>query len=171
MHNDHHGEHRGEHRGRRARFGPGFRPGGRMRRGDVRPLLIRALSDGPGHGYELITRLEAMSGGIWRPSPGSVYPTLQLLEDAGVVRSSESGGKRVYELTDLGREEAAQSGTEMPWDHDSSTPDQQALRTEVRQLQLASRQVAIAGIAENLARATALVREARQGIYRILAED
>src|SRR4051794_19550138 len=79
---------------------PWARGGGRMRRGDIRTALLVVLEDGPGHGYELIQRLEAKSEGAWRPSPGSIYPTLQLLEDEGLVRSVEREGKRVYEVTD-----------------------------------------------------------------------
>ena len=65
-----------------------WRGGGRrMRRGDIRTALLLALKDGRAHGYELIGRLEEKIGGTWRPSPGSVYPTLQLFEDEGLVRS------------------------------------------------------------------------------------
>ena len=88
--------------GRGRRWG-GWRGGGRrMRRGDIRTALLTALEDGPAHGYELISRLEEKSDGMWRPSPGSVYPTLQLFEDEGLVRSEQRDGKRVYELTDAG---------------------------------------------------------------------
>ena len=66
---------------------------GRMRRGEIRSALLSVLAEGPGHGYDLIGRLEAKTGGVWRPSPGSVYPTLQLLEDEGVVRSETAGGQ------------------------------------------------------------------------------
>src|SRR5579864_6524404 len=87
----------------------GWRGGGRrMRRGDIRTALLGALEEGPAHGYELIGRLEQKSGGMWRPSPGSVYPTLQMFEDEGLVRSEERDGKRTYELTDAGRAEAGE---------------------------------------------------------------
>jgi DNA-binding PadR family transcriptional regulator len=79
---------------------------GRMRRGDIRTALLAALAEGPGHGYDVMQKLEEKTGGAWRPSPGSVYPTLQLLEDEGLVRSYERDGKRVYEITDAGREES-----------------------------------------------------------------
>ena len=95
---------------RLSEWGSGGGRGGhrRMRRGDIRTSLLVALGDGPAHGYELITRLEEKSGGAWRPSPGSVYPTLQLFEDEGLVRSEERDGKRVDPLTDAGRTEAAE---------------------------------------------------------------
>src|SRR3954471_22480834 len=79
----------------RGGFGPrhGRRDG--RRRGDIRTALLVALTDAPAHGYELIQRIEDKSEGAWRPSAGSVYPTLQLLEDEGLVTSTESDGKRV----------------------------------------------------------------------------
>src|SRR5262245_53094487 len=95
---------RGPHgRGRRHEHhgGPPWaRRGGRMRRGDIRTSLLAILEEGPGHGYELIQRLEEKSDGAWRPSPGSVYPTLQMLEDEGLVRSVERDGRRIFGLTE-----------------------------------------------------------------------
>ena len=95
-----------------------------MRRGDIRTALLGALTDGPAHGYEIIGRLEEKSGGMWRPSPGSVYPTLQLFEDEGLVRSEQRDGKRVYELTDAGRAEAAERAERFgnaPWEDDTES--------------------------------------------------
>src|ERR1700735_4256535 len=111
---------RGPHSSRREQFmagpwaewsdpragGRGWGDRRRMRRGDVRGEVLSALVDGPAHGYEVIRRLEERSGGRWRPSPGSIYPTLQMLEDAGLVRASEQDGRRTYTLTDDGRSEA-----------------------------------------------------------------
>src|SRR5207237_10844300 len=95
--------------GGRAR--PGDRESGwgapRMRRGQIRTARLAVLAEGPGHGYDVMQNLEDKTGGAWRPSPGSVYPTLQLLEDEGLVRSTERDGKRVFEITDDGRPEAA----------------------------------------------------------------
>src|SRR5690349_8967902 len=95
----------GEHRGGGRRGGRAGR-GGRMRRGDIRTALLAVLAEGPGHGYDLMQALEDKTEGTWRPSPGSVYPTLQLLEDEGLVTSSERDGKRVFEITPDGRAEA-----------------------------------------------------------------
>lgn len=77
--------------------------GGRMGRGSMEPAILGALMEKPMHGYEIISTLEAKSHGMWRPSPGSVYPTLQLLEEKGQVRSHEEDGKKVYEITDAGK--------------------------------------------------------------------
>src|SRR5437870_5170489 len=105
---------RGRHRGREGWWG-----GPRMRRGQIRTALLAVLVEEPGHGYDVMQKLEDKTGGAWRPSPGSVYPTLQLLEDEGLVRSSERDGKRVFEITDAGRAEAdarvAEAGGP-PWD-------------------------------------------------------
>src|SRR5258708_32446729 len=85
---------RGRHRGREGGWG-----GPRMRRGQIRTALLAVLSEEPGHGYDVMQKLEDKTGGAWRPSPGSVYPTLQLLEDEGLARSTERGRKRVFEIT------------------------------------------------------------------------
>src|SRR4029077_21230 len=103
-----------------GRFGPGgHHRGRRMRRGDIRTALLVAVAENPGHGYDVIRSIEEKSGGAWKPSPGSVYPTLQMLEDEGLMRSVERDGKRVYEVTDAGREEAARRVEEAggtPWE-------------------------------------------------------
>ncbi len=100
-------------------FGPfgrgrgGFGPGGggpfRAGRGMMEPAILSALSEKPMHGYEIISYLEEQSHGVWRPSPGSVYPTLQLLEEKGDVTSQDTDGKKVYTLTEAGRESAAEA--------------------------------------------------------------
>src|SRR6188472_247886 len=84
--------------------GPHGRGRGRARRGDVRAALLVLLDEEPRNGYQLIQEIEQRSGGIWRPSPGSVYPALQQLEDEGLVRTDEAEGRRTYALSDEGRE-------------------------------------------------------------------
>lgn len=148
----------------------------RMRRGDIRRAVLAALSEGPAHGYEVITRLSEKSQGLWRPSPGSVYPTLQLLADEGVVTSREVDGKRVYELTDTGRAEAAQrperAGDE-PWrfDPDADFSAVGSLRQEATQLLFATKQLARHGQKEQVERARTILQEARRSLYQMLAED
>ncbi|RMH23311.1 MAG: PadR family transcriptional regulator [Gemmatimonadetes bacterium] len=73
-------------------------------RGDLKFVILQVLSERPMHGYDVMKALEEESGGMYRPSPGSVYPTLQMLEDEGFVRGVEEEGKRVYHITDRGRE-------------------------------------------------------------------
>ncbi len=78
----------------------------RARRGDISPLILKTLADGPAHGYEIIKRIEDRTKGMWKPSPGSVYPTLQMLEEQGLVKSRDEDGKKVYELTKEGKAQA-----------------------------------------------------------------
>ena len=103
-------------------FGPGFGRGPRARRGDVRAALLVLLAEEPRNGYGLMQEIERRSEGAWRPSPGSVYPALQQLEDEGLVRAEESGGRRLFTLTDEGRAYVAENEAELgqPWD--ASTP-------------------------------------------------
>lgn len=86
----------------------GFRGwrGGRARRGDMVPIILKALLKKPMHGYEIISEMEEKSHGFWRPSAGSIYPNLQMLEEQGMVTSSSENGKKIYALTDEGRVEA-----------------------------------------------------------------
>jgi DNA-binding PadR family transcriptional regulator len=145
-----------------------------MRRGDIRVALLRTLQAGPAHGYEIIRRLEEGSGGMWRPSAGSVYPTLQMLEEQGLLSSHEDGGKRVYELTDSGRAEAesgAGAERDFPWASEEDVTGYRALRNAVSQLVLATRQVQVAGEPELVERAATIVKEARQKLYQLLAES
>jgi DNA-binding PadR family transcriptional regulator len=156
------------------RAGPGFRGHGnrgRVGRGDVRPLLLAALLSGSAHGYELMRRLEGTSGGRWRPSPGSVYPRLQVLEEEGLVCSSEHHGRKVYQLTAAGRRQAdagilgdlAQGGGPgEPGD---------ALREAVSQLHAAAKQVAAVGGPGEVEQAAEIVRAARRALYRLLAGE
>jgi DNA-binding PadR family transcriptional regulator len=128
------------------------------------------------HGYQIIRELSERSGGVWSPSPGSVYPTLQLLEDEGLVTSEQHDGKRVFSATEQGRTVAAEradEGRPAPWDEVASEADSSlvALRSLAIQLVVASRQVAHAGSASDVAKAKAVLTDARKAIYGILAES
>jgi DNA-binding PadR family transcriptional regulator len=155
-------------------FGPhGFGPHGRARRGNVRAAILAVLAEQPMHGYEVMQQLESRSGGIWRPSPGSVYPTLQLLEDQGLIRSEEVEGRRVFSLTDEGKAEAAtitQQGS--PWAAAESGPAgaRFRLRAAAMQLMAAVRQVGAAGSPEQVDKALEILTEARKRLYGLLAE-
>lgn len=141
-----------------------------MRRGDVRVALLIALLDGPGHGYELIGRIETKAEGRWRPSPGAVYPSLHALADQGLVTSTEVDDKRIFELTDAGRTEAQErmAADGLPWEESRS--ERGALHGEVRTLGFAAKQVAMVGSPETVAQANTIIREARQALYRLLAD-
>jgi DNA-binding PadR family transcriptional regulator len=154
--------------------GPRRRGRGRARRGDIRAAVLLVLADRPMHGYEVMTELAERSGGVWRPSPGSVYPTLQQLEDEDLVRSEEIDQKRVFRLTDAGKAEAEQVAARgAPWAtvSDGLTDEQRALQQAMFQLGAAVMQVTQAGTAEQAAAAQALLDDARKGVYRLLAED
>src|SRR6478609_6151934 len=166
----HRGRRAGRHGGREARWG-----GPRMRRGDIRTAVLAALTEGPGHGYDVMQNLEDKSGGAWRPSPGSIYPTLQLLEDEGLVRSTERDGKRVFEITEAGRAEATsrveQDGGP-PWETSGrgGRPGREA-RDAFGQLFRAFKQIAEVGSPEQVERGLAVIRDARKELYQILASD
>jgi DNA-binding PadR family transcriptional regulator len=124
------------------------------------------------HGYQIIQELAERTGGVWRPSPGSVYPTLQQLEDEELVRETASdSGKRVYELTDAGREQA--SSTEAPWNAVAGESEDAlvALRDLGFGVLAATRQVAHAGTTAQIEAAQAVLRDARRTLYRLLAEE
>ena len=163
----------GRHHGRRRRsFGPGYGFGRRAGRGDIRAAILALLAEQPMHGYQIIQELAERTGGVWRPSPGSVYPTLQQLEDEELVRESASeSGKRVYELTDAGREQAAAAPA--PWSAVAEESDDQlvALHDLAHQVIAATRQVARAGTTAQLEAAQAVLRDARRSLYRLLAEN
>ena len=141
-----------------------------MRRGDVRGLLLDALAEAPGHGYDLIGRLEGRSGGRWRPSPGSVYPTLQLLEEEGLVTSEEVDGKKVYSLTEAGQAavaERAERGAD-PWA--DGGPPTGGLRSAIGQLAAAAWQAGQSHDPAVVESATQIVNDARKRLYELLAK-
>jgi len=161
----------------RSGFAPWMAGGGpRARRGDVRTGILSVLTDRPMHGYEVIRELEARSGGRWRPSPGSIYPTLQMLEDEGLVKGEEQDGKRVFEITKAGRDALAartETGGPPPWEGAMDEEDDplQDLRNAAFQLGAAAMQVAGAGSSDDIARTKEILDEARKKIYGILAES
>ncbi len=154
--------------------GPMFGGGrGRKRRGDVRVALLLLLQEAPRNGYQLMQEIEERSGGRWRPSPGSVYPTLQQLEDQGLIRAAEQDGTKLYELTDAGGEHLAASpeAAAAPWDSDEGLPAIGDLRREIKQLSMAAMQVAHAGDADQTRTAVEAIAQTRRALYRILAEE
>ncbi|HEY5153602.1 MAG TPA: PadR family transcriptional regulator [Acidimicrobiales bacterium] len=153
--------------------GPGGRGRGRARRGDVRAAVLALLAEKPMHGYEMIQVLAERTGGVWKPSPGSIYPSLQLLEDEGLVQVDESSGKRLFTLTDAGRTHLAEHPRERtPWEEATAgiDPADAHLRELVGQIMVATRQVGEAGTAEHKAKADALLTATRRSLYAILAE-
>lgn len=160
--------HWGGHRG-----GRGGRP--RVGKGDVRAAILLLLGESPLHGYQLIQRIEEQSGGLWRPSPGSVYPALQLLEDEGLVYSEQEEGRRVYHLTDAGTAYVAEQRVELEAARDAVTgranPKAQTLHDLVHQLMVAVEQVTMVGTPSQLEVAQEVLVATRRQLYRILADD
>ena len=160
--------------GGRGRGGHGFGRG-RRGRGNVRAAILALLAEEPRHGYSIMTELAERSGGLWRPSPGSVYPVLQQLQDEGLVTSEGSGGRRVFSITDEGRRVIAENPAEHtePWAVTGPGPRRRvhSLFEGMAALGAATTEVARVGTDEQAARARELLDEARRAMYRILAED
>lgn len=147
----------------------------RMRRGDVRAAILLLLGEEPRNGYQVMQELEQRSDGAWRPSPGSVYPALQLLADEGLIRGETREGGTIYELTDSGRahleehrerfgEPWAQAGADVP----EGLRDLGRLLGEVA---MAARQVMHAGDVAHAKAAAEVLAETRRKLYGILAGD
>ena len=167
----------------RFKFGPhgphgphghGRGPWSRARRGNVRAAILSVLAEEPMHGYQIMQRLEERSGGMWRPSPGSVYPTLQLLEDQGFIKGEELEGRRVFSLTEAGKAEAVASKERhgAPWEspeHGDEGP-RFKLRKGVFQIGAAVKQVGTTGSSEQVEKALEILGDARKRIYGLLAE-
>ena len=144
----------------------------RVRRGDVRSAMLALLDDRPMHGYEMITELDERTGGRWRPSAGSIYPTLQLLEDEGLVTAEEVDGRKVYSLTDAGQE-AVPERTEggRPWEQGDEDSPRYAVRSELMRTIGAAKSVAKGDDEEQLTKAAEILKDARRKLYGLLAEE
>jgi DNA-binding PadR family transcriptional regulator len=150
-------------------------PRPRPRRGDVRLAVLTLLAEQPMHGYQIITELTERSDGVWRPSPGSIYPTLQQLEDEGLVSVVEQEGRRTFTLTEAGREEVDRlsRGRRAPWEElaDADGEDTGGLRALALQVLAAAMQVSVVGNQEQVEQAEAMLARTRRRLYRLLAED
>ncbi len=148
--------------------------GQRMGRGDVRAAVLALLAEKPMHGYQIIHEIEERSGGAWKPSPGSVYPTLQLLADEGFIVAEESNGRKTYSLTDEGRQVAdAAADHPAPWEAQNGRDGSRASALPRAGIDLAqaAAQVGRSGNPEQVKQAVAVLEEARRKLYAILAQD
>ena len=154
-----------------GRGGP-HRRGGRGSRQNVRPAILALLVERPMHGYEMIQELDGRTNGIWRPSPGSIYPTLQLLEDEGLIEVTAEGGRKSYRLTDAGRAEAETAAQNPPWAQftDDTMSQVQDFRDAAVGIMSALRQVGFNGTPEQRERALAILNETKRKLYAILAD-
>jgi DNA-binding PadR family transcriptional regulator len=176
MHRKHYSRHsRVDPRAQRSRhFSRGRGRGGpRARRGDIRAAILALLAERPMHGYEMIKELEERTGGAWRPSAGSIYPTLQLLEDEGLITGDEAEGKRRFSLTETGKTEREARTGAAPWDEVTACapPETVRLGHAAHQLTKAVGQVFHAADEEQRKRVRELLDETRRKIYGILAEE
>jgi predicted O-methyltransferase YrrM/DNA-binding PadR family transcriptional regulator len=162
----------GRRRGGRRHRGEGGRRGhrGGGRRGSVRAAILVLLSEGPMHGYQMLRLMEERSGGRWKPSPGSLYPTLRALEDEGLLLSSDHEGRRTYELTEVGREEVA-GGVAAPWEGleecREDRPD--TLETALRALHSTIGHVEDTAGTRERAATVQLIESLRRSVYLLLA--
>lgn len=147
------------------------RGGHSVRRGNVRNAILVVLRDEPMHGYQIITELEARTDGRWRPSAGSIYPTLQLLEDEGLIKGEEVDGRRVYRLTDAGRAIADEHPlAHHPW-LSGEGDDAMDFRKLVASVLAAAHQVRRSGSEQANAEAREILLDSRRRLYRLLADD
>jgi DNA-binding PadR family transcriptional regulator len=187
----HHGRHGG--RGPEARgefggpfgpgsfgFGRGGGPGGgprgrgrRARRGDIRTAALLLLAEEPRNGYQIMQEVQERSGGIWSPSPGSVYPALSQLEDEGLIRTQESDGRKLFAITDEGRAVVAERGTERPapWEQSGDgAVGRHELGRLMHEVAHAFAQVIRTGSDGQVAKAAGVLASTRRDLYRILAD-
>jgi DNA-binding PadR family transcriptional regulator len=154
--------------------GQGYGRRRRANRGDVRTAALLLLAEEPRNGYQIMQELEERSEGMWRPSPGSVYPALQQLEDEGLIRSEEAEGRRLYHLTDTGRAFVAERPEDQPapWETFTDNVSDQHAETGalMRDVGMAFVQVLQAGSEAQVAEAGKVLAETRRSLYRILAD-
>jgi DNA-binding PadR family transcriptional regulator len=159
-------------------FGPWTRGrrGSRAKRGNARAAALALLAEEPMNGYQIIQQISERSGGLWQPSPGSVYPALAQLEDEGLIaQQGAEGARRAYVLTDEGRAYIAAHPDEVhePWSAMAGGAASAAadMRTLVHQVHLAAIQVISAGTDDQVNQARKVLAQTRRALYRILAED
>jgi len=176
---------RGRHRDYGPRWGRGFpfdAPGGgpfgparKARRGDIRTAALLLLAEEPRNGYQIMQEVEERSEGVWRPSPGSVYPALAQLEDEGLIRSEQIEGRKLFAITDQGRALIEERGPDAsaPWEKMSGDVSDEAFEIKhlVRDVVYAFAQVMRTGSDSQIAKAREVLSGARRDMYRILADD
>jgi len=152
------------------------RPSGstRMARGDVRAAVLSLLAEEPMHGYQIIREIEERSNGSWKPSAGSVYPTLQLLADEGLVSADEQNGRKTYSLTEAGKAVTEEADAPAPWESSGAAREgskHAALAKAGVDLAGAAAQVARTGSSAQADKAVEVLEDARRKLYAILAQD
>jgi DNA-binding PadR family transcriptional regulator len=148
--------------------------GPRARRGDIRAAILAVLAEQSMNGYQIIQEITERSGGVWKPSPGSIYPTLQQLEDEGLARTEVQDGRRTFALTDDGRAYVDSHADEMAavWEAMSPPSDEDTddLRPLISQTAAALWQIMATGSSAQKARARQVLGDTRRTLYGILAD-
>jgi DNA-binding PadR family transcriptional regulator len=142
-------------------------------RGDVRVAVLHLLTEQPMHGYQLMQAISDRSGGRWAPSPGAVYPTLNQLEDEGLVAISNEGGRKLATLTESGRDAAAREREARPdpfASADGAGPTGPNYRQLLERVMSAAKEVARTGTDEQVEAGAQILREARRSLYLVLAD-
>ena len=149
---------------------------GRAGRGDVRAAIISLLSDEPRNGHQIIQEISERTGGLWRVSSGSVYPAISQLEDEGLIEPTDGNGRRLFALTQAGREYAEQNAEQLArlWEvgaDDARLGEFLQYRELLGQLASAARQVNDVGTQAQREAAKQVLIRARQSLYKLLAGD
>jgi len=148
----------------------------KVRRGDVRAAILDVLAVEPMNGYQIIQQIAERSRGAWKPSPGSVYPTVQQLEDEGLVEGRDADGRRLLQLTDAGRRYVEEHPDELaatwrPFEDDTEgEPESHDLKPVIGQVMSAVWQVVVSGTAQQRAEAAEILAETRRKLYGLLAD-
>jgi DNA-binding PadR family transcriptional regulator len=146
-----------------------------MRRGDVRAAVLVLLNEATNNGYGLMQEIENRSDGVWRPSPGSMYPALAQLEDEGLIAAEETDGRKEFSLTEAGKAYVEENKEKLgePWAGlgDEVGEGRLELHGLMRQVAMAMSQVASAGTDSQIDQARKILADARKALYRILASD
>jgi len=146
--------------------------GARARRGDIPAAVLSLLRESDMHGYQIIQEISDRTDGAWTPSPGAIYPALQLLEEQKMVESKTVGDKRVFALTELGRTHAAMLPEGGPWQEFAAESDpERKLREAFMSLMQATKQVGTVGSAEQIEQAASVLADARKRMYAMLGGD
>ncbi len=159
-----------------AQAGHAARGTPKVRRGDVRAAILDILATGPTNGYQVIQQIADRTNGVWKPSPGSVYPTIQQLEDEGLVEGTTAEGRRLIQLTEAGRTYVADHLDELaqtwrPFDEPEGTTEETTdLKPVIGQVMGAVWQVITSGTRQQQAEAAEILSETRRRLYTLLAE-
>lgn len=162
--------------GRHDGFGPIGGGRGRARRGDIRAAILALLAEEPMNGYQIIQALGERTNGLWKPSPGAIYPALSQLEDEGLIVPTQVDDQKLFELTDEGRTAAAEVDPK-PWDVVNERFASQegdgadTLKLEFEALAIAARTVATTGTSAQIEQASDLVKQCKRQLFAVLAGD